>query len=372
MSKNGWVTISAIASRPGEIRVTINSKNPKLEKNEFSDQMPYHYRMYYEASLRDMGTLKADFTNRMQAAGKFLGVDHFSCTVAEAAQTIRHLAGANILAEYGGTDSYEKELSEQRNSMDTRLAEIGKNLNIKSYSGISSYTYNSLVVDNVKEIIFKSVRLEYFASLLWCSIVASILLGILQNFVITYVKVNSVGEFFSALPVLMLVVLCIHPWYEGDYELEDIKKSLAIALNTAFGWMFMVILFLTIDYFVSDMSVYAELSIKIGHSGYITILILIIMLVIIYSFFSIFLFVILFPWFKTERVKKSRMRSISAYNVPPKKKCDFCQIDLPPAILFDGDKYDEKELWQCPKCGQRVIADSYRIIATNGVSLNKP
>ena len=370
MSKNGWVTISAIASRPGEIRVTIDSENPKLKKNEFSDQVPYHYRMYYEASLRDIGTLKADFTNRMQGAGKFLGADRFSCTVAEATQTIRHLVGANILAEYGGTDSYEKELSEQKNSIDTRLAEVGKNLNIKSYSGISSNTYNSLVVNNVKEIIFKSVRLGYFASLLWYSIVASILLGILQIFDITYVKVNSVGEFFSALLVLMLVFLCIHPWYEGDYELEDIKKSLAIALNTASGCMFMVILFLTIDYFVSaDMSV---LSIIIGHSGYITILILIIKLVIIYSFFLFFLFVILFPWFKAERVTKSRMRSISAYNVPPKKKCDFCQIDLPPAILFDGDKYDAKILLQCPNCGQRVIADSYRIIAANGVSLNKP
>lgn len=206
----------------------------------------------------------------------------------------------------------------------------------------------------------------------------SVLLGILQSFDIAYVKVNSAGEFFSALFALMPIFLCIHSWCEENQELEDIKKPLIIAINAIFGWMFIAILILTICYFFSaDISIkiqldFAKISAEISYYGYIMILIYIIKIIAGCLLCSLFLFAILFPWFKAERVTKSQMRSISAYNVPPKKKCDFCQIDLPPAILFDEDKYDEKKLWQCPKCGQRVIADSYRIIATSGVSLNKP
>ena len=356
MSKNGWVTISAIASRPGEIRVTIDSKNPKLEKNEFSDQVPYHYRMYYEASLRDMGTLKADFTNRMQAAGKYLGADRFSCTVAEAAQTIRHLAGANILAEYGGTDSYEKELTQQQELTKQRIQAV----NLPGHAGgeiTGLDKYEEKVLNDFAGckpvIIFKSLILEYIET----TVISTIIVYLLKNnteYLDTRLKSNELFEIFVFSFSIAMIWIGIKSLFTNKWKLHElichIKRVTKISV-----WLVIIIypirlglhMFTVKDFFIS----------KNLHLQIIT--------DIIYS--SLILFLISFPFISAWPAIESEK-----YNIEPgKKDCDFCQESLLPSQML-ADNYDAKKLWQCPKCGQRVIADSYRIIATSGVSLNKP
>lgn len=358
MSKNGWVTISAIASRPGEIRVTIDSKNPKLEKNEFSDQVPYHYRMYYEASLRDMGTLKADFTNRMQAAGKYLGADRFSCTVAEAAQTIRHLAGANILAEYGGTDSYEKELTQQQELTKQRIQAV----NLPGHAGgeiIGTFLdkYEETVLNDFAGskpvIIFKSLIPEYIKT----TVISTIIVYLLKNnteYLDTQLKSNELFEIFVFSLSIALFWIGIKSLFPNKWKLHElichIKRVTKISV-----WLVIIIYLIRLGlhmFIVKDFSIPKNLHLQI-------------ITAIIY--FSLDLFLISFPFISAWSAIESEK-----YNIEPgKKDCDFCQESLLPSQML-ADNYDAKKLWQCPKCGQRVIADSYRIIATSGVSLNKP
>lgn len=356
MSKNGWVTISAIASRPGEIRVTIDSKNPKLEKNEFSDQVPYHYRMYYEASLRDMGTLKADFTNRMQAAGKYLGADRFSCTVAEAAQTIRHLAGANILAEYGGTDSYEKELTQQQELTKQRIQAV----NLPGHAGgeiTGLDKYEEKVLNDFAGckpvIIFKSLILEYIET----TVILTIIVYLLKNnteYLDTRLKSNELFEIFVFSFGIAMIWIGIKSLFTNKWKLHElichIKRVTKISV-----WLVIIIYLIRLGlhmFTVKDFSISKNLHLQIITD-------------IIY--FSLILFLISFPFISAWPAIESEK-----YNIEPgKKDCDFCQESLLPSQML-ADNYDAKKLWQCPKCGQRVIADSYRIIATSGVSLNKP
>ena len=356
MSKNGWVTISAIASRPGEIRVTIDSKNPKLEKNEFSDQVPYHYRMYYEASLRDMGTLKADFTNRMQAAGKYLGADRFSCTVAEATQTIRHLVGANILAEYGGTDSYEKEFAQQQELTKQRIQAV----NLPGHTG-SEITgldkYEEKVLNDFAGckpvIIFKSLILEYIET----TVILTIIVYLLKNnteYLDTRLKSNELFEIFVFSFGIAMIWIGIKSLFTNKWKLHElichIKRVTKISV-----WLVIIIYLIRLGlhmFTVKDFSILKNLHLQI-----ITDIIYLSLII----FFISFPFISAWPAIESEK-----------YNIEPgKKDCDFCQESLLPSQML-ADNYDAKKLWQCPKCGQRVIADSYRIIATSGVSLNKP
>ena len=361
MSNNGWVTISAIASRPGEIRVTIDSKNPKLEKNEFSDQVPYHYRMYYEASLRDIGTLKADFTNRMQGAGKFLGADRFSCTIAEATQTIRHLVGANILAEYGGTDSYEKEFAQQQELTKQRIQAV----NLPRYaggkiSGTSVDKYEEKVLNDFAGckpvIIFKSLIPEYIETI----VISTIIVYLLKNnteYLDTKIKSDNIRDIFVFSFGMTMFWVGIKSLFTNEWKLYDLTRHIKIIAKIS--------VVLVIGFSIIAVGIHF-------FEGKITNNILsinnIIKNVIYGSFYTfLILFCFSFPfvstWSTIERKK---------YNIEPgKKDCDFCQEPLLPSQML-ADNYEAKKLWQCPKCGQRVIADSYRIIAANGVSLNKP
>lgn len=361
MSKNGWVTISAIASRPGEIRVTIDSKNPKLEKNEFSDQVPYHYRMYYEASLRDMGTLKADFTNRMQAAGKYLGADRFSCTVAEAAQTIRHLAGANILAEYGGTDSYEKELTQQQELTKQRIQAV----NLPGHAGGeiigTFYKYEETVLNDFagckSVIIFKSLILEYIKT----TVISTIIVYLLKNnteYLDTQLKSNELFEIFVFSFNIALFWIGIKSLFTNKWKLHElichIKRVIKISV-----WVVIIICLIGLGWYmftVKDFSISKNLHLQI-----------ITKIIYFIICFPLDFFLLSFPFITAWSAIESEK-----YNIEPgKKDCDFCQESLLPSQML-ADNYDAKKLWQCRKCGQRVIADSYRIIATSGVSLNKP
>ena len=366
MSKNGWVTISAIASRPGEIRVTIDSKNPKLEKNEFSDQVPYHYRMYYEASLRDMGTLKADFTNRMQAAGKYLGADRFSCTVAEAAQTIRHLAGANILAEYGGTDSYEKELTQQQELTKQRIQAV----NLPGHAGgritgpfLDKYEETVLndFAGGKPVIIFKSLIPEYIKT----TVISTIIVYLLKNnteYLDTQLKSNELFEIFAFSSSIALFWIGIKSLFPNKWKLHElichIKRVTKISV-----WLVIIIYLIGLGWHmftVKDFSISKNLHLQIITD-------IIYFSLSLFLIFSLSLFLISFPFISAWSAIESEK-----YNIEPgKKDCDFCQESLLPSQML-ADNYDAKKLWQCRKCGQRVIADSYRIIATSGVSLNKP
>ena len=310
MSKNGWVTISAIASRPGEIRVTIDSKNPKLEKNEFSDQVPYHYRMYYEASLRDMGTLKADFTNRMQAAGKYLGADRFSCTVAEAAQTIRHLAGANILAEYGGTDSYEKELTQQQELTKQRIQAV--NLPGHAGGGITGLDkYEEKVLNDFASckpvIIFKSLILEYIET----TVISTIIVYLLKNnteYLDTKLKSNELFEIFVFSLSIASLWIGIKSLFTNKWKLHElichIKRVTKISV-----WLVIIIYLIRLGwhmFIVKDFSILKNLHLQI-----ITAIIN----------FSLTLFLLSFPFISAWSAIESEK-----YNIEPgKKDCDFCQ-----------------------------------------------
>ena len=359
MSNNGWVTISAIASRPGEIRVTIDSENPKLKKNEFSDQVPYHYRMYYEASLRDIGTLKADFTNRMQGAGKFLGADRFSCTVAEATQTIRHLVGANILAEYGGTDSYEKEFAQQQELTKQRIQAV----NLPGHTG-SEITgldkYEEKVLNDFAGrkpvVILNNLFPEYIRTIVAFFIIVYLVKNN-SEYLDAQIKSDNIHDIFAFSFGMTMIWVGIKSLFTNEWKLYDLTRHIKIIAKIS--------VVLVIGFSIIAVGIHF-------FEGKITNNILsinnIIENVIYGSFYTfLILFCFSFPfvstWSTIERKK---------YNIEPgKKDCDFCQEPLLPSQML-ADNYEAKKLWQCPKCGQRVIADSYRIIAANGVSLNKP
>ena len=350
MSKNGWVTISAIASRPGEIRVTIDSKNPKLEKNEFSDQVPYHYRMYYEASLRDMGTLKADFTNRMQAAGKYLGADRFSCTVAEAAQTIRHLAGANILAEYGGTDSYEKEFVQQRELTKQRI----KAINLLEYPGIRKISNNEQeIFDKFNYAIGFGAIKDFLRENIGGFIFITIIILLIKNkteFLDSYLKDKSLSNIIN---LSLLIIL-----YFGFID-EFLKRK-----TIGYNYIRFVKTNMSILITISLISIAISIGIEMDKYNMTDMEFLKIFGKVFEIFLGLFLMSFLY-------ISGRFTFECEKYNIEPgKKDCDFCQEPLLPSQML-ADNYDAKKLWQCPKCGQRVIADSYRIIATSGVSLNK-